>query len=298
MKGSAIRHLATSWSGKIFAAAKFKSVVSIWDLETEQKRSEFSTILDFGGHRLAIDVEGKQCVAAAYNVHGIACYDTKTGGILWQREDLKRAQNIRILPSQFEVACGFEDGPLCILSLSDGKTLQKIRNCKKLWVSQFEPVRLADRAKIELQNFDGETIFKIERESFAVLSMAFGHGTVAASEAAGPLRCFETSSGRLCWRYLSPSGNHSVQIGYHSQLRQFLGIEWPYEKGGIKSLLLLCPETGEVKAKFPLDSSIVEAFCLAGTHLLSSDGWLIETATGRLTKQFEFSKREYPNRSN
>jgi outer membrane protein assembly factor BamB len=295
MKASAIRHLATSRSGEIFAAAEFESVVSIWNLETETKQTEFQTVLDFGGDRLAIDKEGKRCVTAAYHVHGIACYSAQTGEVLWQRKDLKKAQRICVLPSQSEIACGFENGPLQVLSMHDGKTLQKIRGCRRLWISPFEPIQLADRARLELQTLDASTIAKIDRESFATLSVAFGHGAVAVSEAAGPLRCVETGSGQLLWRYQGPAGSHSLTVGYHSELRRFLAIEWPYEKGGIKSLLLFGIKNGEVEARFPLGSSIIETFCLGGTHLLSSSGWLLDTTTGRLAKQFEFPMKEYPD---
>jgi hypothetical protein len=291
MKDSAIRHLAPSWSGDVFAAAEFESVVSIWSLKSQSKRAEFRTILDFGGTRLAIDKEGERCVAAAYHVHGIACYSAQTGEVLWQRKDLKKAQRIRILPSQTEIACGFEGGPLQVLSMRDGKTLQKIRGCRSLKISPFEPVQLADKAKPELQTLDASTVARIDRESFATSSVAFGHGVVAISEAAGPLLCFETGSGQLLWRYQGQVGS----VAYHSKLRRFLAIEWPFERGGIKSLLLLGVNSGKVEAKFPLGSSIVEAFCLAGTHLLSSSGWLLDTATGRVAKHFEFPLKDYPD---
>jgi hypothetical protein len=62
----------------------------------------------------------------------------------------------------------------------------------------------------------------------------------------------------------------------------------------MRSLLLLDKNTGEVEATFPVDTSSIYAFCLGGSHLLSSSGWLIETVTGRLTGQFEFPVKEYP----
>src|SRR5258708_6132927 len=131
MRDSAIRHLATSPSGNLIAAAEFKSRVSIWNLQTQVKLSEFETVLDFGGARLAIDEVGERCVAGAYRVHGIACYNTNNGELLWQRRDLKKVQWIAILPSQNEIACGFEIAPLQILSLDNGKTLQKLRGCEQ-----------------------------------------------------------------------------------------------------------------------------------------------------------------------
>jgi hypothetical protein len=295
MRDSAIRHLATSRSGSIFAAAEFESVVSIWELNDQKKISEFPTVLDFGGSRLAIDGTGERCIAGAYHVNGIWCYNTRDGSVVWNRKDLKKVQRIWMLPSQSEIACAFEEGPLLVLRMSDGKTLQTLRSCRWLQISPFEPLQFADRAKPELQTLDGFRIAKFERESFSILSVAFGHGAVAISEAGGPTRCFETAQGRQLWCYCAPKGNHSLQLGYNSESRHFLGIEWPYEQGGTKMLLVFAAESGNVVNKLPIGSSIIEAFCVSGTRLLSSSGWLIETSTGKLAGQFDFPTKEYPD---
>lgn len=295
MRDSAIRHLATSHSGNVFAAAEFKSVVSIWDLKDQKKISEFETVLDFGGTRLAIDGSGQHCVAGAYHVNGICCYRTEQGSVLWKRKDLKKVQRMWMLPSQSEIACAFEEGPLHVLRMTDGKTLQTIRGCRRLQISPFEPVQLADKAKPELQTLVGSRIAKFERESFSILSVVFGHGAIAISEAAGPTRCFDTVRGHLLWCYRAPKGNHSLKIGYNSETRHFLAIEWPYEKGGTKMLLTWAAESGNVVNRFPIGSSIIEAFCASGTRLLSSSGWLIDTSTGKLAGHFEFPTREYPD---
>jgi hypothetical protein len=295
MIGSAIRHLAASRSGRIVAAAEFQSAVSIWDLETQTKQSQFDSILDFGGTRLAIDEEGKRCVAAAYHVHGIACYNPQTGEVLWARKDLKKVQRIAISPLQDTIACGFEGGPLQILSMRNGKTLQKVRGCHHLHLSPHEPIQLADKRNPVLETLDGSVIARLGRESFAVLSVAFGHGAVAISEAGGPIRCFRTSTGELLWRYGGPQGCHSLRLGYNTERRRFLSVEWPYQKGGRTTLFVFGPN-GRIEAQFPLDSSIVQEFCLSGTRLLSSSGWLLDTTTGKVTGYFDFPMREYPDK--
>jgi outer membrane protein assembly factor BamB len=295
MKDSAIRHLATSRSGKVVAAARFESTVSIWNLETQTKQSEFETILDFGGTRLAIDAEGKRCVAGAYHIHGIACYRADTGAVLWQRKDLKKVQRIAILPSQSEIACGFEGGLLQILSMRNGKTLQKVRGCRQLHVSPFEPVQLADKAQLTLETLDGSLIRRFGRESFATLSVVFGHGAVAVSEAAGPTRCFETISGELLWRYAAPKGRHSLNLGYNVEQRRFLGLEWPFQRGDTMTLLVFTPD-GNVETRFPLGASILQEFCVDGTRLLSSSGWLLDTATGKVAAHLDFPMMDYPDK--
>src|SRR5262249_30430529 len=98
-------------------------------------------------------------------------------------------------------------------------------------------------------------------------------------------------SGKLLWHHAGSTG----QLGYNADRREFLGIEWPPEKGGTKSLVLF-GSGGEVKARFPLGSSIIEEFCLSGTRLLSSSGWLIDTATGKVAAYFDFPMTDYPDK--
>lgn len=67
-----IRHLSSSWSGSVIAAAEFERAVHLWDLSAEKHVATFPTIMDFGGRRLAVTPDGKNCIAAAYRFQGIA----------------------------------------------------------------------------------------------------------------------------------------------------------------------------------------------------------------------------------
>jgi WD40 repeat protein len=292
VRDSAIRHIAVSLEGRAFAVAEFKSKVSIWDFEGSNEPVEFSTVLDFGGHRLALNQEGSCCVAGGYYA-GISCYRTKDGDVVWARKDLKQVQRIRFLPSDSEVACGFEDGPLQILRIKDGKTLQKVRDCRDLILSHYRPIQFADKKVPELQTPDGSRRAYVPRESFAVLSAVFGHNELVISEAAGPVRCLDIGSGATRWRHTFSEGTHALKVGYDRALRRFMAIEWPYEKGGMKTLCIFEAGTGAILNRFPLGSSSVEAFCLRGTRLLSSAGWLLDTSSGRVVGQFAFPAKEY-----
>src|SRR4029079_15018889 len=97
MQSSSIRHIATSPRGNYFAAAEFKSITSIWNIDNAEKLYEFPTVLDFGGSRLAITSDGTACIAGAYHVNGIVCYALPSGNVLWQRKDLKKVQRINVL---------------------------------------------------------------------------------------------------------------------------------------------------------------------------------------------------------
>src|SRR5207248_2897310 len=82
-----IRHLATSWSGSVIAAAEFERTVHVWDVAELRHLTTFPTIMDFGGTRLAITPDGKNCVAAAYHVEGVAAYAAPDGTEVWRRKD-------------------------------------------------------------------------------------------------------------------------------------------------------------------------------------------------------------------
>ncbi len=290
---SAIRHLAASKSGKYVAAAEFESTVSIWNLETQTKESQFETVLDFG-KRLAIDESGTRFIAgASYHVHRVACYDTKTGSLVWQRRDIRNVADIAILPSQNEVACGFGKNRVRILSIVDGSTLEEFTGYQQLYRSPYEPVQLVEKKFLFIETLDGTVITKIKRTSFAVLAVTFGHDAVTVSESGGPVRCFSTKSGELLWSYQSAEGSHSLVLGYHAELRRFLAVEWPFRNGGPKTLILFGRD-GIPEQKFVVGSSIVEEFCLSGSRLLSSSGWLIDTTTAKLAGHFDFPLKEYP----
>jgi hypothetical protein len=44
-----IRHLASSWSGSMIAAAEFEHTVHVWDVTAESQLASFPTIMDAGG---------------------------------------------------------------------------------------------------------------------------------------------------------------------------------------------------------------------------------------------------------
>src|SRR5882724_12685751 len=93
-QATAVRQLATSRRGNVFAAGEFERGVHLYDLLTLERLRTIDTTLDFGGRRLAISNDGSTLIAGAYQVHGIAAYSCDTGKELWRRKDLKKVQQI------------------------------------------------------------------------------------------------------------------------------------------------------------------------------------------------------------
>jgi outer membrane protein assembly factor BamB len=292
MKASSVRHLSASWSGPIFAAATFKSSVSIWNFETRAMVASFPTILDYGGTRLAIDETGARCVAGAYQRHGVSCYSVTDGRPIWHRSGMGRVQTITMLLLQSAIACGFNHRSLEILSLSDGRTLGRLRGCRSLLISPFGPVQLADKAQPELQTLDGSLIAKIRRQTFAILAAVFGPSSLVISEAGGPVSSFDLTSGTLVWRYHPPEGSHSVKLGFNRLTGNFMGVEWQFRSGGRHTLIILDSSSGEILSRILLLDSVVHQFLLEGTRLLGSSGWVLNTSTGHIEAPFTFPERD------
>ena len=204
-----------------------------------------------------------------------------------------KSSKISVTPDGNFAACGFDDYPLHLLDMRDGQTVEELRECRSLVVSPYESVRFVDKTRPEIQTMEGVCIAKLERETFAILSIAFGLGQIAISESGGSVRCFETKTEKTIWRYQPPKGCHVLALGYSQQHNLFMGVLWPYEKGGAKSLLIFDAKIGDIQTSYPLGQSGKEVFCLHGKYLMSSEGWLVECSTGQICGYFNFPTKEY-----
>jgi hypothetical protein len=275
-----IRHLATSWSGSVIAAGEFERTVHLWDVAKRKHVSTFPTILDFGGTRLAVTPDGKNCIAGAYRVEGIAAYSTVDGTETWRRKDLKKVQTLRVSLDGCRVYACFDNRSCQVLNRESGKTNKTWSGVRDVWESPFEPVVLLEKRTLVLQTAEEEKLSSFTRESFAVPCVAFGLDCVCVSESTGALRCLDTQTGKERWRFWE-SGRHFLNLAFAEQTDAFFGVDWPYERGGLFRLLRFHPQSGESIVVTELGKTGEFEFCHRGTHLLSSDGSIIESATGR-----------------
>ena len=106
--------------------------VEVWSVGDARLLARFDTVVDFGGHRLALATAEDRLVvvAAAYDRLGVAGYDAMFGEGLWQRPNLKRAQHLE--PADRLVVVSFERGPAHVLEASTGTTLATVRGCPAL----------------------------------------------------------------------------------------------------------------------------------------------------------------------
>ena len=286
-----IRHLATSFSGSILAAGEFEYTVHIWDMNTAERLAAFDTILSPGGTRLAIAGDGKTCIAAAYYVEGVAGYSSPTGVEIWRRKDLKKAQTIRVSLDDRCVYCSFDEAPCQVLNRETGKTIKTWPAVRDVWESPYERLMLAEKRLLVIQTPDEESVTTIARETFAVLSVAFGPGLVCVSESGGALRCLRTTTGEEVW-HAAQDGQHFLEVSYAEEVKAFVGVRWPYERGGSHRLLHFRPESGAASEVADLGPKGNFSFCQRGSHLVSSDGSVFHSVTGRRVVVLPFPNRD------
>jgi hypothetical protein len=183
------------------------------------------------------------------------------------------------------------DDEVCyVLSRSTGQTINTLLGVRDVWESAQAPLTLLESRLLVLQATGGRTVAIVRPTTFAVLSVAFGPGLLVISESNGPVRCFETQKAKELWRYVPPVGHHVLQLAYAKTLESFAGISWPYEHGGTKRLLRFNSQSGVAETIADLGYVTETAFCKSGSYLVSSDGFIIEVASGHRMYRMAFSE--------
>lgn len=287
MTQTTIRQFASSHRGTILAAAEFEKIVHLYDLNTMEHLTTLNTTLDFGGKRLAISDDGQTVFVGAYHVHGIAAYSI-AGPELWRRKDLKKVQHITLTTDNTRVLCCFEQGSCESLNALTGKSGRALRGVKNVWESPLAPVRFLERSR-DYATADFEApIARIDRVSFSVLAAAFSPASVCISEAAGPVRAFDTHSGVELWRYDPPEGAHFLELAYVEVLDTFAGVSWPSNKGGPLLLQRLTPSTGTAQTIGDIGTAHTVIFCQRGAQLVTNTGAVFDVKSGRQIASLPF----------
>jgi outer membrane protein assembly factor BamB len=285
-----VRHIATSWSGSRVAVAAFERRVAVWDVASQSQICEFETDLDFGGRRLAITSNGERVVAGAYHRSGIACYDASSGATLWRRKDLKKLQHVTMSAEGDRAYCGFERRTGRALDMLDGSDAEVLRGVAGVHVSPYGDLMFIDSKSgpAALRSRNGRRVGRVERTTFAFLSIAFDPDHVLTSESGGPVRCHSARTAEEVWRYTPPTGTHAQKVAFNERLGVFLAVTWPFVRGGRRFLSQLEPSTGEVVWAVEVPESPEYGFCSRGTLLLTWDGSLLDTETGDTVSRLGF----------
>jgi len=286
-----ISHIATSYSGNIFAVAEFEKMVYVWDFDKDLRIQSIESILDFGGRRLAISPNGEICAAGAYNKYGISMYDVGTGKILWNRKDLKRVQILKFNPGGDKIYACFETKPMHIIDCYTGEVCKTLRGKRKIWFSPLdESYILEDNIKIRFYNDVLNTNFEINRETFAILDVTYSEDTVFTSESGGALRAISTIDGEEKWRAYFED-NHFLRIGYNKENNLIYGVLWNFEKGGNSRLYTLESNKGKVLNIIEMEKdTYATGFIKNCSYLICSNGSVYDLSgiKPEIVKKFDF----------
>jgi WD40 repeat protein len=238
---------------------------------------------------LAISPDGTRLVVGAYNADGIRCYDAISGEELWRRKDKKGVQTILISPDGNRVFCEFADGPLHVMDVQTGSTIESKRAVTGVFESPFESAAFLETRsgsyRIERQS---DEPIKVERETAAILSVACAPGRFLVSETGGLIRCLHVADGREAWRFSPDSGTHALVCGFDETLHQFAAVLWPYQTGGDCIVARFDPASGEHKGSFTVRHAAVFGFLMRGSQLLSWDGTIRTVADGQVVTKLDF----------
>ena len=282
--------------------AEFSSTIYVWDLKTRKRILALETPLDFGGQRLQINPRGDICAVGSFKYGGVVCYSTESGELLWFKNKLKQLQVIRYSPDGKQLYCKCERRPLMIFDAETGSEIAQYRAAEDVYCGPYESIELVSKrrpGKIELRHRGGARFATIEQTGFAVHDAAFGVDRVCISEAGGGnpwakdnappiVRCIDTRSGSEIWRY-TPRHSTILCLAYPPRTATFVGVEREDKGPGKKRLLRFDPESGKPTHITEIEPGCAtEVFCSRGEALLTSEGRLIDTATGVTTKAFRF----------
>lgn len=271
-----IRHIACSFNSSIIALAEFEHKVHIFDILTMKKLLDLDTVLDFGGRRLCISEKGDRLVAGAYNRYGIVMYDLQTKNVLWERKDLKKVQRIKFNLKNDKIYAFFSDKAGCVLDSKTGKTLKKLKGIYNIYESQYSNCHILQKSTLIIES-KGK-IIPISNRSFAVLDLEIMPSSFAVTESGKELSVYSLLDGSLLWRYNPHSGNHILKLGYNSNKKLLLGIEWPFVKGGDKKLITFNLLNGNILNSNKLKGCPVETeFALKSSRLITSEGDVLDT---------------------
>jgi outer membrane protein assembly factor BamB len=284
-KARHIEHIGLPRDGEnLFATGEATKRVTVWSILTRERISQFSTILDFGGPRLALVCENHPTVVTGSWTRGVSAYDGVSGQELWSRRDLKNVQLVRDLSDNDAalIGVGLEDRPYYILRADNGENYAQFASTTKLYVSSFAPLCfLVGRKTVSLTTRQSAVIWKKPMISFAVLDVAFSSHHVVYSESAGSVYCFDFYGTEL-WRFEPEENHHVLRIAWDQELQRWLGVYWNTH-GGPKRLL----EMGNnPRVLYEIGDTWLTQFSPSGKHLITSNGEVISTQSGRCIWKF------------
>jgi hypothetical protein len=258
------------FDSRFCAVTSTKGVVRLYSIAERSFVAEFQTIEDAGGISVAMSSDDRYCFLGTYYAWALACFEVSTGKLEWKRKDLARFYGLSFSAGQQALFGYFHGKSALKLNPSTGETVQSYRGIQEVYASPISgDTLLVDKKKLSLHGTDGKRLWSAQRESFAILEVAWSPGTVAISEAledgletgTSGIRCYGRH-GELLWRYKGRKG-HMSPLMYRPEDRCYIGVDF---RAGPKDRLLVRwdEETGEIKNEQVIPSSRHGKLCAKG----------------------------------
>jgi hypothetical protein len=264
-----IVEIAAPLSGDVFAAIYDDGTAIVWSLSNRSAVARLEIAHDFGGRRAAL--VGDRLVVGRYTRagklrSGVRAYDL-SGGLAWERTDLKQPQHLNALP-RGQLAVGLEYSSLQVLD-STGGTVARVRGADSIYGSDATEAVLVEGTSgwIALHEAapPGKRLWRRRIESFAVLDAALGTHEVAITDAAGNVTAFGLD-GEPKWSWLPPDGEHVLRIGWAQEACSWPGLLVPFEHAG-SCVLITLDSTGELVSAKDV-GTLSEASLIGGGEFL------------------------------
>jgi outer membrane protein assembly factor BamB len=287
--------LATTLQGDdlVAHAAHSDGTVTIWSIRDGRRVSEFRTVADPGGRRIALCSIGDRAllVAGSWDRGEVSAYDARTGERSWFRDRLGRPQTLSAADSGHLVAISRDDGPMTVLESSTGETKQSISGARDYWQNPRDSVAVVALGS-QIGALDTEKWrfhWKRRLRGFGVLDVAFADNGVAIvsdavdfdSDERASVRCFNRS-GELVWQHDVEARCVVPWVGWNEETREWLGIEKNVDGRDTDALIKWAPGgLARERVRFA-ESSVAYVFVSHGRLLLDSTGRARDTASGAI----------------
>ena len=153
-------------------------------------------------------------------------------------------QRVRFSPGGEAVWCVPDSGPTKLLDAASGDTLDALTGLTGIFDSQYSADLLLEKRKRDYILRKQKTL-QIPRLTFVILDVAFGPQSLALSEAGGPVRCIDSSTGIELWRHSPGKHIHFLKLWYRQTDRNFYGVQWEFQKSSFRSVVRLDANSGE-----------------------------------------------------
>lgn len=290
---SCIYNVVASPDGRMIAAATFKDHVTVIDAQTFKVISAFPITFGFGGKRIAIGSRRPFIFSGHYGRSGLGAYDYRSGEEQWWLKPVAQLQHVACDKHSPFVFVTSEAGPALLVDESTGRVADKLNGCKDIYPSPYAPWYLIESGRhFTVHQPLGIVRFKIKPDSFAILRAAFSPELLAVSEASGGVRFFDLELGIETGRYQPPPGSHVLDLEWCEPLKEFILVEWPYEKGGDRVLKRFHLGTNETSTLMTMPESTDSTFIVGGTNVFTSEGDVIDVVAAQVRSAVRFPRAQ------